>query len=286
MPRALWTGNISFGLVSIPVSLVPAEQVRDRLHFSLVDRRDHAPVGYQKINKTTGAVLDKGQIMKAYEYEKGEFVEIDEADLAKFKVPGSQNIEIETFVDLSKIDWLYFVRPYYVLPQKRGEKAYALLRAVLTDTQRVGVAKIVIQTRQHLAMVATRDDALIVELLRFGHELRSPKEFSFPTTKNLTTKITESEVKMGARLIEEMTSDWKPQKYTDTYYEDVMALIEKKAHSHKRTYTRANSASPTRASKVLDLMPLLRKSLERAEQVKPTAARKIRSLHPRRHRSA
>ncbi|HEV8245606.1 MAG TPA: Ku protein, partial [Polyangiaceae bacterium] len=179
MPRAIWKGSIAFGLVQIPVALHSAEEP-DELSFDLLDRRDLAPIGYERINKRTGRKVEWKNVVKGYEYRDGKYVVVTDADFEQANVEATHTIDIEQFVDLAAVDALYFERPYYLSATKAGRKAYALLRETLDKARKVAVCKVVIRTRQHLALVMPWHDALVLMLLRFDHELREPSGLDLP----------------------------------------------------------------------------------------------------------
>jgi DNA end-binding protein Ku len=266
MARALWEGSISFGLVEIPVGLHPAE-VSEELSFRMLDKRDFSPVGYKRINKNTGEEVPWESIVKGYEYEKGEYVVLGEDELKAANPRATQTVEIIGFVDEGDIDILYHDRPYYLAPGKRGHKSYALLRDTLRRTKKVGLARVVIRTRQHLAAVLVRGPVLVLELLRYAHELRSPEDLDLPVDVLGKTRASEPELKLAERLVTDMATTWKPEQYRDEYREDVLRLIEDKVRSGKPL---AVVEPPRRAgakggSKVVDLMALLKKSVGEKE---------------------
>src|SRR5262245_11664671 len=215
MPRSIWNGSISFGLVQIPVGLYPAEQP-DELSLTMLDRHDMAPVGYDRINKQTGAKVDWDDIVKAYEYGKGQYVVLTDADLKAANVEATQTIDIVSFVDSDEIDSMYFDRPYYLAPTKQGRKAYAVLRETLRESNKVGIAKVVIRTRQHLAALRVQGaDRLVLQLLRFAHELRSPDDLEVPGKNLKELGVTGREISMAKQLVDGMVAPWKPSQYHD-----------------------------------------------------------------------
>jgi DNA end-binding protein Ku len=279
MPRAIWKGSLSFGLVEIPVALVPAEQTNE-LSLSMLDSRDHSPVGYKRINKNTGEEVPWEKIAKGYEYEKGEFIVLSEADLHRASPEATQTVDILAFVDEDEIDSMYYDTPYYLEPLKKGSKSYALLRETLRRTQKVGVAKLVLRTRQRLAAVTVRDKVLVVNLLRFARELREPSDLELPGKDG----VGEKELKMAERLVGGMTEKWKPEKYHDEYRDELMAYIEKKARSGELEAIEEPKRKETaRRGEVFDLMALLEKSVG----AKGKAARKpARAMKAPRRRAA
>lgn len=279
MARAFWKGSISFGLVEIPVTLRPALESKD-LSFTLLNRKDFAPVGYKRYDKNTGREVPWEQIVRGYEYEPDEYVVLTDEELRAANANATQTIEIVEFVDGAEIDPLYFDTPYYVEPQKRGSKSYALLRDALRKSGRVGIARVVLRTRQHLAALLVRGEALVLNLLRYAHEIRSPKDLDVPAKSD--ARVAPREVQMAEKLIEGMTGRWKPEEFQDEYRDDVLALVKKKIRSNQ-THTIVepgpDESAPAPRREVVDLMPLLKESLERhrggraAPKAKPAARR-------------
>jgi DNA end-binding protein Ku len=263
MPRPIWNGSISFGLVQIPVGLYPAEQ-QDELSLTMLDRNDMSPVGYDRINKKTGEKVDWKDIVKGYEYDKGQYVVVTDEDLKAANVEATQTIDIVAFVDPAHIDAMYFDRPYYLAPIKQGRKAYAVLRETLRESDKVGIAKVVIRTRQHLAVLRVQDERLVLQLLRFAHELRSPDELEVPGKNLKSLGVTSREIAMAKQLVEGMVAPWKPSEYHDEYRDDLMARIESKAKAGEINVVSETPApkAPRRRAQVIDLADLLKRSVE------------------------
>lgn len=265
--RGLWKGTIAFGLVNIPVQLVSAQQA-DKIHFRMVDKRDHAPVGYRTINKVTGKEISRQEIVKAFEYKKGRYVVMSDADLKKANVKATNTIEIEDFVDLEEVDFLLFERPYYVVPQRGGAKGYVLLRDVLQRTHKAAIAKIVLHTVQHLAAIIARGDYLILELLRFADEVKEVEEADILDPTVLETKPSEREVKVATQLVEGMSGPWDPEKYRNTYREDIMKMVNAKVK--RGTTMEIEEVPPEEVAEVptnvVDMTALLKKSLAAAKR--------------------
>jgi DNA end-binding protein Ku len=266
--RALWSGTISFGLLQIPVSLHTAEQPSE-LHFHQLDRHDLAPIHYERVNATTGKIVEWKDIARGYEHAKGEFVVITDKDLAAANVEATQTIDLLDFVDAKAILPSFFERPYFVSPGKRAEKAYALFRDALVRKKVAAIGNIVIRTRQHLCALLVQEGVLTLEVLRFAHELRGTEGLSLPKGE---TKATARELDMAEALIETMRADWDPSKYKDSYQDDLLALIEKKAKTGK---VPAPTKREARRSAPADLMALLRRSVAARAQ-KPAAGRSRR----------
>jgi DNA end-binding protein Ku len=264
MPRTIWKGAISFGLVNIPIGLYPATRGTG-LDFTMLDRRDMSPVGYKRVNKNTGAEVPWDDIVKGYEYEDGEYVVLGEADFKRANVEATQTVEILSFVDAAQIHAVYFDTPYYLAPAKKAEKGYALLRDTLVRTGKVGIAKVVIRTREHIAALVPFGPMLVLELLRFAEELRDPKELELPLETLSSLKVGDKELAMAQTLVSEMEDEWNPEQYKDEYREDLMTFIEKKIKSGK-THTIAEPVedkTERKSADVIDLMGLLKKSVEK-----------------------
>lgn len=265
MPRAggIWKGSISFGLLNIPVSLQTAKEGKD-LHFQMLDSNDFSPIKYKKINANTGREVPYDRIVKGYEYEPDQYVIMTKKDFEAANPEATQTLDIEDFVPLEDIDLMMFEKPYYLTPQKNGTKGYFLLRDALKKSKRIAIGKIVIRTKQHLCAVMVRDEYLICELLRFGHELLDTNEVDLLSNVGKTAKYSPKELKMAEELIEGMTAEWDPRKYKDTYYDDIMKRVKQKikagkSHVIEEPDEEIEKVEPT---KVLDLLPLLKKSLE------------------------
>jgi DNA end-binding protein Ku len=262
MARAIWKGSISFGLVQIPVGLYTAEQ-REELSLSLLDKHDLAPVGYERVNRRTGSKVEWKDIVKGYQYRKGKYVVVTDEDIRNANVRATQTIDIIAFVDQSDISTIYYDTPYYLAPTKQGGKAYAILRDVLHDAGKVGIAKVVIRTRQHLSALLVEDDRLILQLLRFSHELRSPDELEVPEGSGKAAKATPRELEMAKQLVASMVDKWKPEQYRDEYRDDLLARIKRKAqHGDIEDVPESETTPKKTGAKVIDLADLLRQSVE------------------------
>jgi len=262
MARSFWKGSLSFGLVEIPVRLQPATVSHD-LAFTLLDRRNFAPVGNRRYNKNTGREIEWNDVVRGYEYEPDQYVVLSDEELKSVNVKATESIEILEFVPSDSIDSIYFDTPYYVEPVKKASKSYALLRAALERTGRVGIARVVLRTRQHTAALIVRESALVLNLLRYAHELRSTDDLDLPTAKSV--KLSEAELRMAERLIGEMEGAWNPDRFQDEYHDEVLALVDRKVRSGQMHAVLEPEAAPRRArarSDVVDLMPLLKQSLE------------------------
>jgi DNA end-binding protein Ku len=262
--RPIWTGSIDFGLVTIPVKLHSAEVSHD-LDFDLLDKRDFSRVRYKRVNEKTGQEVPWEDIVKGYEYQKGEYVALSDDDFVQANVEATQSIPITEFVERQAIGPIYFDKPYYLEPLKNGRRAYALLRDVLHRSNKVGIAKVVIRSRQHLAALFVEGPVLVVNLLRFAHELRDASALDLPGDEEKGSAVSPQERKMADQLVEAMTKDWDPETYRDDYHEDLLKLIDKKVQSGQ-TKVPATAERPTRPQgkgKVVDIMHLLRESLNK-----------------------
>ena len=267
MARAIWKGNISFGLVNIPIALYAATR-RDELKFRLLRKTDLSPVNYKRVAEKDGREVPWDQIVKGYEYEKGKYVVLRDEDFQRVDLEATQTVDIQDFVDLEEIDPMYFYKPYYLEPQKGGDKAYALLRDALKDTNKVGVAKVVIKTRQYLAGVKPEDGALVLELMHFADELADPDKLHVP--KKL--EVGKREMNMAKSLIDSMTSKWQPEKYKDDYREALMEVIEDKVEAGGKEIEEKPKKAP-KPTKVIDLVSVLQKSLEQTDANKKATAK-------------
>ncbi|KHD89017.1 MAG: hypothetical protein OM95_06055 [Bdellovibrio sp. ArHS] len=274
MRSNIWKGSISFGLLNIPVSLQSAQQDRD-IHFSLLDGKDLAHIQYRKINAKTGREVPYDRIVKGFEYKSGQYVVMNDSDFDRANPKATKTIDIEDFVLLDEIDTMLFEKPYYLAPQKGAEKGYFLLKEALEHTRKVAVAKIVIRTKQHLCAIMARGEYLVLELLRFSHAVKDVKEVDYMKDVNKKVHFSERELKMAEDLIKGMTSKWKPDKYKDTYYEDLMKRIQAKVKQGKGKYVeeKPKEERVEESTNVIDLLPLLRKSIEAKNKKERTAAR-------------
>jgi len=273
MARAIWKGSISFGLVSIPVGLFSAE-TRDEISFRQLDKRNLAPVGYKKYNKQTGKEVELDDIVKGYEYEDERYVLISDEDLKRANPEKTQTVDITDFVDLDAIDPEYFDKPYYLAPLKKNAKAYALLREALKRSGKVGIAKVVIRSREYLGAVIPHNEVLVLEILRYPHEIRGVDDLELPGDELEKMGVTDREVKMAEMLIDGMTAEWDPSKYHDSYRDDLMALIHKKIESGQTEVLDESPAPEVDAEPkgVIDIMSLLKKSVEATSKHRSDAA--------------
>jgi DNA end-binding protein Ku len=282
MARAFWKGAISFGLVYIPVELYSASHGAT-IDLDYLDRRDFSPVGYQRYNKRTGKLVEWKDIVRGYQYKKGQYVALSDEDFRQANTKASQTIEITSFTDGTNITPEYYDTPYYVAPQKGGQKVYALLREALQRTGKVAIANVVVRTRQHLAVVVPEGDVLLVNTLRFADEIRTPEKLGVEAPGVKAAGLSPKEISMAERLIEEMTGPWEPEKYRDSYREDLMERIKEKVRN-KETHTLTEAPKGARTQKsaeIIDLMSVLKQSLEKGGQARKPARR---ASHARRAR--
>jgi len=268
MARAIWKGSISFGLVNIPIALYPATR-REELKFRLLRKGDLSPVNYKRVAEKDGKEVAWDQIVKGYEYEKGKYVVLKDEDFERVDLEATQTVDIQDFVDQEEIDPMFFYKPYYLEPQKGGDKAYALLRDALKDSNKVGIAKVVIKTRQYLAGVKPEDGALVLELMHFADELADPGKLHVPKK----TEVGKREMNMAKSLIDGMSSKWNPEKYKDDYREALMEVIEEKVEAGGKEIEEKPKKAP-KPTKIIDLVSVLQKSLEQTRKKAPAKSRR------------
>lgn len=259
--RAIWKGSISFGLVYIPIAVYPATK-EEKLSFRQLRATDLSPIKYKKVAEVDSKEVTADQIVKGFEYERGHFIVLKEEDFAKVRIESTHSIDITDFVDLTQVDPKFFYKPYFLEPQKGGEKAYALLHKALAGTGKIGIAKVVISNREHLASVKPDGLFLILELMHFASEILSPEELK----TGAVTNITDKELKMAQTLVDSMSVAWEPEKYRDEYRNAMMEVIEQKAQ-HKEIAQKP--AQTMRSTNVVDLVKVLQESLNRNQSLKP-----------------
>jgi len=270
--RAIWKGSISFGLVNIPIALYPATR-REDLKFRLLRASDLSPVNYKRVAEKDGKEVPWEKIVKGYEYAKGKFVVLSEKDFQRVDLEATQTVDIQDFVDVEEIDPMYFYKPYYLEPQKGGDKAYVLLRETLENTGKVGIAKVIIKTRQYLAGVKPLKHALVLELMHFAEELADAEKLNVPKKSAEPGK---REVEMAKALIDKMSSEWNPTKYKDDYRDALLEVIEEKVESGgEEIEEKPKPKKPS--SKVIDLVAVLQESLAKT----PGRSRKKRTIKGR-----
>ncbi|MVW79870.1 non-homologous end joining protein Ku [Bordetella sp. 02P26C-1] len=259
--RTIWKGAITFGLVHIPVGLHTAT-TESGVDFDWLDKRSMDPVGYKRINKRTGKEIDSKNIVKGVEVEDGQYVVVSPEEIAEAYPRTTQTIEIQQFVEASEVSFVYLERPYYVAPINKGHKVYALLRDTLTDSGKIGIAKVVIQTKQHLAALIPMGDALVLNLMRWGDEVKAMDGLDLPKAGAKNMSPSASELKMAKMLVKEMSADWDPMQYQDEFKAAVMDLVEQKVKAGKtEVVIEPQEESPAYTDNVIDLTELLQRSL-------------------------
>ncbi len=269
MPRVIWKGAVSFGLVHIPVALYPATR-SDDLDFDWLDRRTMDRVGYKRVNKTTGKEVPREQIVRGYAYEKDRYVILTDDDIRAANPVSTQTVDLLAFVNAAEIPFLYLDTPYFLAPDRRGEKVYALLREALVRSQKIGVANVVLHTKQHLAALIPLGPVLVLHTLRWSNEVRDWSELDIPAEGAKAAKLTAKEIDMAEKLIEDMADTWDPTAYHDTFRDDILALVDRKVREGRTESiepVEGERAAP-RADNVIDLTDLLRQSLARRDKGK------------------
>jgi DNA end-binding protein Ku len=262
---SIWTGALTFGLVNIPVSLASAVRSVEKTSFRQLNEEDLAPIKYERVSSVDGEIVPWKQIVKGYEYAKGKYVVVTPEELAKVKTPSSKAVEMTDFVKSDEIDPRYFDTPYYLVPQKGGEKPYALLREALSNTNMVGIGKLTLRQKEHLVAVRPIGDALVLELMRFEEELVAPEDLSFPDAEQ--QKLRPQEVAMAEQLIGNLAERFDPSKYRDEYEDKLKALLNAKLKG-KKLPDDDGADEKLEKTKVIDLVARLQESLA------STAARK------------
>lgn len=265
MARPVWTGTLSFGLLNIPIKLMSGERRVD-LHFRLLDSRDHARVRYERINEETGEEVPWKEVVKAFEYDKGSYVVIEEEDIAAASPDRRETIDIDTFVDAGAIGPEYFDKPYVLEPASKAEKGYVLLRDVLARTGKAGIGRVVIRTREYLAAVLPKGDALVLMVLRFPQELVDPADYKLPEGKSAKWKISAREVQMAEQLIDSMSGGWEPAAYRDDFRERLQKVIEQRVRARQVVQPQADEDERPpegAATNVIDFAELLKRSLDK-----------------------
>ena len=273
--RAIWKGAISFGLVHIPVALHSATS-SSGIDFDWLDKRSMDPVGYKRINKKTGKEISKDNIVKGIEYKDGQYVVLSEEEIKGAYPKTTQTIEIESFVPNSDIPMIYLERPYYIAPDKKAAKVYALLRETLQETQQVGIARVVIQTKQHLAVLAPSGAGMVLNLLRWGEDIRSQEDLDLPPAGAKAAGISDRELVMAKQLVKDMAGKWEPEQFNDSFKEKIMALVDRKVKEGKLETVAQPGESDEGATgsggQVIDLTELLQRSLRKGAAA-PAAAK-------------
>jgi len=255
--RSIWKGSISFGLVTIPIAVFPATSSREKISFNMLRKNDLSPIRFKRVAEVDGKEVPWDQIVKGYQYEKGKYVILEEKDFDSVELESTNTISIQDFVDEGQIDPVYFHTPYYLEPQKGGNAAYSLLRDVLAETGKVGIAKVAMRNREHLAAVKAYGKLLAMELMHFAQEISSPDEIRVTAEKPVGSR----EKEMAKALLNQMTSDWEPTRYKDDYAEALMKLIEQKIKAGGKE-VKGKEKPGQRATNVIDLVQVLQESLQ------------------------
>jgi DNA end-binding protein Ku len=277
MARSIWKGSIAFGLVNIPVSLTGAE-ARPDVQLHMVDSKNHARIRYERVNADSGEEVPWDRMVRGYEHEEGQFILLSDKELEAVEPKLTKTIEISEFVKLDEIDPLLFDKPYYLEPDKRGRKAYALLREALRKSGKAGISRVVIRTREYLSAMFVRDDVLVLMLLRFPQEIKASAKLDLPSSADKEWQPEKREMQLAERLIDEMSEKWKPENYHDEYREALMDYIEKKISGGEtvKDVKESDEGEPRSKSNVVDLAAYLEQSIGRKPKTaaKKTAAKK------------
>jgi DNA end-binding protein Ku len=263
MPRPLWKGAVTFGLVSVPVNLYPATKRQAELSFRLLHEKDKAPIQYKKFCSEEEKEVPWNEIVKGFEFEKGQFVVMSDEDFEKAKTESTETLDIREFVPLEQISVAHFESPYWLEPTKQGRKAYALLREALEESGRVGVGTFVMRQREHLAVLRPAGKALMVTTLRFAAEIRGAEDLDLPGDEKLAKK----EVELAKKLVDTLADDWKPEQYKDTYHETLRAAIEQKLEGRE-----IEAPAPRKPARVVSLMKALEESIKTGARKPPARA--------------
>lgn len=280
--RPIWKGSISFGLVTIPVSVFSATSSTEEISFKMLRKGDLSPIRYKRVAEADGKEVPWDDIVKGYEYEKDKYVVFTDKDFDAIELTSTDTIAIQDFVELDQINPIYFHTPYYLEPMKGGGGAYALLRDVLANTGKVGVAKVAMRNREHLAAVKANGELLVMELMHFAHEIAPADAIKVPTDKKLGAR----EKEMAKTLVDQMTSDWEPERYKDEYAAAVMKLVDEKVKAGGKEIPTHKKHAPA-ATNVVDLVKVLQESLaatgKSTSRTKHAAPKKKRAAHHHKH---
>ena len=268
--RAIWTGAISFGLVSIPISLFPATRKED-FSFHLLRKSDLSPVNYKRVAEADGKEVPWDQIVKGYEYEKGKYVVISDEDFKRVDIEATQTVDIVEFVKLDEVDPLLFSRPYYMEVRKGGNKAYSLLREALAASGKIAIAKVVIKTRQHLAAIKPQERGLMLEIMRFPDELLDASDFKQPASASASAS--KGEMAMAKQLIESMSSTWDPSMFKDEYHTMLKKVVDAKIHNKDKKAPA--QSKPVKSGKIIDLASILQESIKHAKDGKSSKPKRL-----------
>jgi DNA end-binding protein Ku len=284
MARPIWTGTLSFGLLNIPIKLMSAEKRTD-IHFRMLDSRDNAPIRYERVNSDTGEEVPWKDIVKAFEYRKGNYVILEDEDLRAAAPESHEAVEIAAFVDADSIGPEYYEKPYVLVPGKKAEKGYVLLRETLAETGKIGIAHVVVRTREYLSAVMAKGDALILMLMRYPQELVDVADYEIPSGSAASHRVTKPEMQMARQLIESMATAWKPSDYKDEFRAKLHKAIEKRMKSKGVVTPPDEEATEESTTNVVDFMDLLKKSLASNKRT-PASAKRASKAKPAKSRTA
>jgi DNA end-binding protein Ku len=275
MARPIWSGTLSFGLLNIPVQLMSGEKRTD-LSFRMLDARNKSPIRYERVNAETGEEVPWKDIVKAYEYDKGNYVVLEKEDIRSAAPESHDAVEVETFVDAAAIGPQYFEKPYVLVPAKKAEKGYVLLRETLSKTGKIGIARVVIRSREHLCAVMPQGDALMLMMMRYPQELVDVEDYNIPAGKHSDYRITERELDMAQALISSMESDWKPDEYKDEFRSRLQKVIEKRIKAKGGTVPKPDEETlhEEATTNVVDFMSLLQKSIDAKKRTPASSGKK------------
>lgn len=280
MPRSNWKGTISFGLVSIPILLLNSEKTSEKVSFHQIDTRNNARIKYQRMNAETGKEVPWDKIGKAYQYDKETIIPVGEGELEKVSGENARTIAIEDFIKQDDIKFIDIDKTYYLLPDKKGEKGYVILREALKKSKKVGIAKVIISTKEYVAAVGCYENALVLYLLRYHDEIKPLSDYAFPTEDLKKYKVSTKEITIANQLITSMTTKWKPEKYKDDFQEAVLKWAENKV-KHVAIKTMPKRGLASKSGKNVDFLDLLRKSLGKAKPSKSVKRKPTAITHAR-----
>ena len=290
MPHAIWKGAITFGLVHVPVALYPATQ-EEGIDFDWLDKRSMDPVGYQRINKRTGKVIERENVVKGIKQDDGDYVVLSDEQVKAAYPKTTQTIEIESFVKAGEIEFTFLERPYFLEPIGKGEKVYALLRESMLDAGVIGIARVVMHTKEHLAALIPSGAALMLNTIRWASEIRSAKELNLPNEGKAAANLKPAELKMAAQLIKDMTGTWKPEDYSDNFSAAIHTLVNQKlkAGDIEKVTPLEEAPADGEASNVIDLTQLLARSLAKRKPAttgkapEAVSTRAVKAKPPKKH---
>ena len=282
MARPIWNGTLSFGLLNIPVALMSGERRTD-LSFRMLDARDNSPIRYERVNAETGEEVPWKEIVKAFEYDKGSYVVLENADIRSAAPESHDAIDVESFVDADQVGPQYFEKPYVLVPGKKAEKGYVLLRETLAKTGKVGIARVVIRTREHLCAILPQGDALMLVMMRYPQELVDVDDYNIPAGKAADYRIAAKELQMAEQLIASMETAWKPADYKDEFRARLHKVIEKRVKAKGGKVPKPEEtveAHEGTTTNVVDFMSLLQKSIDAKKRTPAKSAKKTAAKKP------